>query len=42
MQEIRRIATRLAQKLAEAHPAQFSAQCLLGHDDAKFLEHPLP
>ena len=32
---------RPCRKLAEAHLAQFSAHCLLGDGDAKFLEHPL-
>ena len=32
---------RPRRKLAEAHLAQFSAHCLLGDGDAKFLEHPL-
>ena len=32
---------RPCRKLAEAHLARFSAHCLLGDGDAKFLEHPM-
>ena len=31
-----------SRKLAIAHLAQHAAECLLGDDDAEFLENPLP